>query len=121
MVSHNSEKVHIMIEDESFVTPYYYDPYRLGNNLEKTQTSPGAIVICFQRKHLRNFPKPKIGSMCIRLMRMVHSFLMVAVYLKKKSIFMEVEIKAEKFDETNVNVYEGQSCPLKRIEKLKHF
>ena len=45
MVSHNSEKVHIMIEDErSIVRPYYYDPYRRGTTQpgsENQETEPG--------------------------------------------------------------------------------
>ena len=41
--------------------------------------------------------------------------------LEKGSIFMEVEIKAEKFDETNVNVYEGQELPAKKNREAKTF
>ena len=34
---------------------------------------------------------------------------------------MEVEIKAEKFDETNVNIYEGQELPAKKNREAKTF
>ena len=48
MVSHNSEKVHIMIEDErSIVRPYYYDPYRRGTTQpgsENQETEPGSDI-----------------------------------------------------------------------------
>ena len=35
------------------------------------------------------------------------------------SIFMEVEVKAEKFDETQSNTYQGQSLPAKKIREAK--
>ena len=37
------------------------------------------------------------------------------------SIFMEVEVKAEKFDETQSNIYAGQSLPAKKIREAKSF
>jgi type II secretory pathway component GspD/PulD (secretin) len=41
--------------------------------------------------------------------------------ISKGSIFMEVEVKAEKFDETQSNTYQGQSLPAKKIREAKSF
>ena len=41
--------------------------------------------------------------------------------ITKGSIFMEVEVKAEKFDETQSNTYEGQSAPGKKVREAKSF
>ena len=127
MVSHNSEKVHIMIEDErSFVTPYYYDPYRSGanNTGDNTQTSPGSNRDMLSAKTSLEISKPKIGLNVYKTDEN-GSFVLDEfgrrVLEKKGSIFMEVEIKAEKFDETNVNVYEGQELPAKKNREAKTF
>ena len=63
MVSHNSEKVHIMIEDErSFFRPYYYDPYRRGSTTEENgQTEPGSDRDILSAKTSLEISKPKIG------------------------------------------------------------
>ena len=37
------------------------------------------------------------------------------------SIFMEVEVTAEKFDETRTNTYQGQELPSKKIRQAKSF
>ena len=53
-----------MIEDErSFVTPYYYDPYRSGanNTGDNTQTSPGSNRDMLSAKTSLEISKPKIG------------------------------------------------------------
>ena len=127
MVSHNSEKVHIMIEDErSFVTPYYYDPYRSGanNTGDNTQTSPGSNRDMLSAKTSLEISKPKIGLNVYKTDEN-GSFVLDEfgrrILEKKGSIFMEVEIKAEKFDETNVNVYEGQELPAKKNREAKTF
>ena len=127
MVSHNSEKVHIMIEDErSFVTPYYYDPYRSGanNTGDNTQTSPGSNRDMLSAKTSLEISKPKIG-LNVYMTDENGSFVLDEfgrrILEKKGSIFMEVEIKAEKFDETNVNVYEGQELPAKKNREAKTF
>ena len=127
MVSHNSEKVHIMIEDErSFVTPYYFDPYRSGTNntTDNTQTSPGSNRDMLSAKTSLEISKPKIGLNVYKTDEngsFILDNLGRRILEKKGSIFMEVEIKAEKFDETNVNVYEGQELPAKKNREAKTF
>ena len=39
--------------------------------------------------------------------------------ISRGSIFMEVEVKAEKFDETQSNTYQGQSLPGKKVREAK--
>ena len=126
MVSHNSEKVHIMIEDErSFFRPYYYDPYRRGTTTEENgQTEPGSDRDILSAKTSLEISKPKIGLNVYKTDEN-GSFVLDdsgrRILEKKGSIFMEVEIKAEKFDETNVNVYEGQELPAKKNREAKTF
>ena len=126
MVSHNSEKVHIMIEDErSFFRPYYYDPYRRGSTTEENgQTEPGSDRDILSAKTSLEISKPKIGLNVYKTDEngsFVLDNLGRRILEKKGSIFMEVEIKAEKFDETNVNVYEGQELPAKKNREAKTF
>ena len=126
MVSHNSEKVHIMIEDErSFFRPYYYDPYRRGTSTEESdQMEPQSDRDILSAKTSLEISKPKIGLNVYKTDEN-GSFVLDEfgrrILEKKGSIFMEVEIKAEKFDETNVNVYEGQELPAKKNREAKTF
>jgi len=106
MVSHNAEAVHIKIEDErSVVIPTY------AGNLNTTETSNTG-----QREKITDYTeleikKPKIGL----------SVLNEQNQTVPGSIFMEVKVKAEKFDETQANEYQGQSIPGKKVrEALSH-
>ena len=128
MVSHNSEKVHIMIEDErSIVRPYYYDPYRRGTTQPGSanqETEPGSDMDMLSAKTSLEISKPKIGLNVYERDKN-GSFVLdnfgQRILKKKGSIYMEVEIKAEKFDETNVNIYEGQELPAKKNREAKTF
>ena len=126
MVSHNSEKVHIMIEDERhIIRPYYYDPYRRGTSTEdESNQSPGSDRDMLSAKTSLEISKPKIG---LNVYAKDNNGSIILdekgrpILLKKGSIYMEVEIKAEKFDETNVNIYEGQELPAKKNREAKTF
>ena len=126
MVSHNSEKVHIMIEDERhIIRPYYYDPYRRGTSTEdESNQSPGSDRDMLSAKTSLEISKPKIG-LDVYAKDNNGSIILDEkgrpILLKKGSIYMEVEIKAEKFDETNVNIYEGQELPAKKNREAKTF
>jgi len=128
MVSHNSEKVHIMIEDERpYVRPYYYDGYRrpstTGSSDERTE-EPGSDRDMLSAKTSLEISKPKIGVNIYEKDengKYLRNQTGQRILKKKGSIFMEVEIKAEKFDETNVNVYEGQRLPAKKNREAKTF
>lgn len=105
MVSHNAPEVHILIEDErSIVIPSTYS----GN----TGATTGGSLEKFTAKTSLEIKKPKIG-----LPLMDEN----GTIIKKGSIFMEVEVKAEKFDETQSNTYEGQSAPGKKVREAKSF
>lgn len=126
MVSHNSEKVHIMIEDERhIIRPYYYDPYRRGTSTEdEINQSPGSDRDMLSAKTSLEISKPKIGLNVYA--KDINGSIILdekgrPILLKKGSIYMEVEIKAEKFDETNVNIYEGQELPAKKNREAKTF
>jgi type II secretory pathway component GspD/PulD (secretin) len=126
MVSHNSEKVHIMIEDERpYVRPYYYGDYNRGSSVQQnSQMQPGSDRDMLSAKTSLEISKPKIG-LPIYLKDKKDSFIKDEngnkILSKRGSIFMEVEVKAEKFDETNVNVYEGQELPAKKNREAKTF
>ena len=105
MVSHNAPEVHILIEDErSLVIPNVY--------AGSTGTSSGGNLQQITAKTSLQIKKPKIG---LPLMDENGSI------ISKGSIFMEVEVKAEKFDETQSNTYEGQSAPGKKVREAKSF
>ena len=104
MVSHNAPEVHILIEDErNIVVPTY------GNYSSTENTNTGQRDQITAKTELQ-IKKPKIG-----LPRFDDNGTLVS----RGSIFMEVEVKAEKFDETQSNTYAGQSLPAKKIREAK--
>jgi type II secretory pathway component GspD/PulD (secretin) len=106
MVSHNAEAVHIKIEDErSVVIPTY------AGNLNTTESSNTGQREKITASTELEIKKPKIGL----------SVLNEENQTVPGSIFMEVKVKAEKFDETQANEYQGQSLPGKKVrEALSH-
>ena len=107
MVSHNAPEVHILIEDErNIVVPTYgYGSTPTGEG----GTSTGQRDRITARTELE-IKKPKIG---------LPKFDENGTLISKGSIFMEVEVTAEKFDETESNVYQGQKLPAKKIREAK--
>lgn len=107
MVSHNAPEVHILIEDErNIVIPTYY-----GNTSTDGTSSTGNAEKITAKTSLE-IKKPKIGLPEIDENGTI---------ISKGSIFMEVEVKAEKFDETQSNTYQGQSLPGKKTREAKSF
>lgn len=98
MVSHNAESVHIKIEDErNVVIPTIYG--NISNGGDNTNTGQRDPITASTELEIK---KPKIGLSTID--EDTNETL-------PGSIFMEVTIKAEKFDETQSNVYQGQNLP----------
>jgi general secretion pathway protein D len=98
MVSHNAESVHIKIEDErNVVIPTYYG--NLNNTSDSTNTGQRDSITASTELEIK---KPKIGLSTIDPETNLSL---------PGSIFMEVTVKAEKFDETQSNVYQGQNLP----------
>lgn len=106
MVSHNAPEVHILIEDERNIVVPTYGTY---SSTENTNTGQRDQITAKTELQIK---KPKIG-----LPRFDENGTMV----NRGSIFMEVEVKAEKFDETQSNTYAGQSLPAKKIREAKSF
>jgi general secretion pathway protein D len=107
MVSHNAPEVHILIEDErNIVVPTYY-----GNVSTSEGSNTGQRDQITAKTELQ-IKKPKIG-----LPQMDEN----GTIISHGSIFMEVEVKAEKFDETQSNTYQGQSLPGKKVREAKSF
>ena len=105
MVSHNAPEVHILIEDErNIVVPTYY------GNVSTTEGSNTGQRDQITAKTELQIKKPKIG-----LPQMDEN----GTLISHGSIFMEVEVKAEKFDETQSNTYQGQSLPGKKVREAK--
>jgi general secretion pathway protein D len=105
MVSHNAPEVHIKIEDErNIIVPTYY-----GNMNSSEGSNTGQRDQITARTELQ-IKKPKIGLPLIDENGTVTS---------RGSIFMEVEVKAEKFDETKSNTFQDQSLPAKKIREAK--
>lgn len=105
MVSHNAPEVHILIEDErNIVVPTYY------GNVSTTEGSNTGQRDQITAKTELQIKKPKIG-----LPKMDEN----GTIISRGSIFMEVEVKAEKFDETQSNTYQGQSLPGKKVREAK--
>ena len=103
--AHNSEVVSISIEDErNIVIPQIYGS---GGN---EGTSSGGQNTQIRAVTQLQIKKPKIG-MPLRDDN--------GVIVSPGSIFMEVELKAEKFDETISNTYQGQSLPAKKIREAQ--
>ena len=105
MVSHNAPEVHILIEDErNIVVPTYY------GNVSTTEGSNTGQRDQITAKTELQIKKPKIG---------MPLYDENGTLLSRGSIFMEVEVKAEKFDETQSNTYQGQSLPGKKVREAK--
>ena len=106
MVSHNAPEVHILIEDErNIVVP----TYGYGSTTSGDASNTGQRDQITAKTELQ-IKKPKIG------MPQVDEN---GTIISSGSIFMEVEVKAEKFDETQSNTYQGQSLPAKKIREAK--
>ena len=94
-----------MIEDErNIVVPTYY------GNVSTTEGSNTGQRDQITAKTELQIKKPKIG-----LPLMDEN----GTIISRGSIFMEVEVKAEKFDETQSNTYQGQSLPGKKVREAK--
>jgi general secretion pathway protein D len=107
MVSHNAPEVHIKIEDErNIIVPTYYGSM---NSSEGSNTGQRDQITARTELQIK---KPKIGLPLIDENGTVTS---------RGSIFMEVEVKAEKFDETKSNTFQDQSLPAKKIREAKSF
>jgi general secretion pathway protein D len=104
MVSHNAPEVHILIEDERNIVVPTYGTYSSSENTNTGQRDQ------ITAKTELNIKKPKIGLPLYDENGSMTS---------RGSIFMEVEVKAEKFDETQSNTYAGQSLPAKKIREAK--
>ena len=104
MVSHNAPEVHILIEDERNIVVPTYGTYSSSENTNTGQRDQ------ITAKTELNIKKPKIG---------LPQFDENGTMVSRGSIFMEVEVKAEKFDETQSNTYAGQSLPAKKIREAK--
>ena len=126
MVSHNSEKVHIMMRMKgasSHLTITTLTVLRKQYWRKRSNIS-GEDRDILSAKTSLEISKPKIGLNVYKTDEngsFVLDNLGRRILEKKGSIFMEVEIKAEKFDETNVNVYEGQELPAKKNREAKTF
>ncbi|MDA0725832.1 MAG: hypothetical protein O3B25_16400, partial [Verrucomicrobia bacterium] len=106
MVSHNAPEVHILIQDErNIIVPTY------GYNSTSTtgESSTGQRDTITAKTELQ-IKKPKIG-----LPKLDENGTMIS----PGSIFMEIEVTAEKFDETVTNTFQGQSLPSKKIREAK--
>lgn len=104
--AHNSPEVHILIEDERNIVIPTYSGYNTGTD-GGTSTGQQSKITA---KTSLEIKKPKIGMPQIDENGTI---------ISPGSIFMEVEVKAEKFDETQSNTYQGQSLPAKKIREAK--
>lgn len=105
MVSHNAPEVHIKIEDErNIIVPTYY------GNVNTTQGSNTGQRDQITARTELQIKKPKIG---------LPQYDENGTLVSRGSIFMEVEVKAEKFDETKSNTFQDQSLPAKKIREAK--
>ena len=108
MVSHNAPEVHILIQDErNIIVPTY------GYNSTSTtgESSTGQRDTITAKTELQ-IKKPKIG---------LPKWDENGTIISPGSIFMEIEVTAEKFDETVTNTFQGQSLPSKKIREAKSF
>ena len=104
MVSHNAESVHIKIEDErSVVIPSYY------GNVNTTDTSNTGNREKILATTELEIMRPKIGLSSVNDNNEI----------APGSIFMEVKVKAEKFDETQSNTYQGQNIPGRKVREAR--
>jgi general secretion pathway protein D len=104
--AHNSPEVHILIEDERNIVIPTYSGYNTGTD-GGTSTGQQSKITA---KTSLEIKKPKIGMPKVDENGTI---------ISPGSIFMEVEVKAEKFDETQSNTYQGQSLPAKKIREAK--
>ena len=104
--AHNSPDVHILIEDERNIVIPTYSGYNTGSEGTSNTGQQSKITA----KTSLEIKKPKIG-----LPQVDEN----GTIISPGSIFMEVEVKAEKFDETQSNTYQGQSLPAKKIREAK--
>jgi general secretion pathway protein D len=111
MVTHNAPDVRIQINEERYiVVPQQYG-YNGGQSSGGRESN--ADITTINAKTELEIKKPKIG---------------LPIYsddnktiISPGSVFMEVEVSAEKFDETNVNRYNDQEMPAKKIRNAKTF
>ena len=104
MVSHNAESVHIKIEDErSVVIPSFY------GNVNTTDTSNTGNREKILATTELEIMRPKIGLSSVNENNEI----------APGSIFMEVKVKAEKFDETQSNTYQGQNIPGRKVREAR--
>ena len=107
-LAHNSPEVNILIEDErNIVVPTFIG----GTNTNGGASAAGQRDSITAKTELE-IKKPKIG---------MPKFDENGTLLTPGSIFMEVEVTAEKFDETRTNTYQGQELPSKKIRQAKSF
>ena len=104
--AHNSPEVHILIEDERNIVIPTYSGYNTGTD-GGTSTGQQSKITA---KTSLVIKKPKIGMPKVDENGTI---------ISPGSIFMEIEVKAEKFDETQSNTYQGQSLPAKKIREAK--
>ena len=104
--AHNSPEVHILIEDERNIVIPTYSGYNTGTD-GGTSTGQQSKITA---KTSLEIKKPKIGMPKVDENGTI---------ISPGSIFMEIEVKAEKFDETQSNTYQGQSLPAKKIREAK--
>jgi type II secretory pathway component GspD/PulD (secretin) len=104
--AHNSPEVHILIEDERNIVIPTYSGYNTGTDGGSSTGQQSKITA----KTSLEIKKPKIG-----LPQVDEN----GTIISPGSIFMEIEVKAEKFDETQSNTYQGQSLPAKKIREAK--
>lgn len=111
-LAHNSPEVNILIEDErNIVVPTYYG-YGGGSGATGGGSSSTGQRDSITAKTELEIKKPKIG---------MPKFDENGTLLAPGSIFMEVEVTAEKFDETTANTYQGMQLPSKKIRQAKSF
>ena len=102
MVSHNAPEVHILIEDErNIVVP----TYGYGSTTSGDVSNTGQRDQITAKTELQ-IKKPKIGMPQIDENGTI---------ISRGSIFMEVEVKAEKFDETQAIPTRVSPCRRKRF------
>jgi general secretion pathway protein D len=99
MLSHNAESVYIRIEDErNIVVPSYYG----SNTGGAGSTSSTGNTQSFTAKTELEIKKPKIG---------LPQFDDNGTLSSSGSVYMQIKVTAQKFDETQANTYQEQNVP----------
>jgi len=99
MLSHNAESVYIRIEDErNIVVPSYYG----SNTGGAGTTSSTGNTQSFTAKTELEIKKPKIG---------LPQFEDNGTISSAGSVYMQIKVTAQKFDETQANTYQEQNVP----------